>query len=82
MTQPKSEFLRAASERGFIHQCTDTDALDDLASNGIVTAYIGFDATADSLHAGSLVAHHAAAVAATNRPSTDCPDGGRHHKSR
>jgi len=55
MTQPKSEFLRAASERGFIHQCTDTDALDDLASNGIVTAYIGFDATADSLHAGSLV---------------------------
>ena len=55
MTQSKSEFLRAAGERGFIHQCTDSDALDALAAKGIVTAYIGFDATADSLHAGSLV---------------------------
>ncbi|MEX2617703.1 MAG: tyrosine--tRNA ligase [Alphaproteobacteria bacterium] len=55
MTQSKSEFLRAASDRGFIHQCTDSAALDALAAKGIVTAYIGFDATADSLHAGSLV---------------------------
>jgi tyrosyl-tRNA synthetase len=55
MAQPKSEFLRAASERGFIHQCTDTEALDERASKGPIVAYIGFDATADSLHAGSLV---------------------------
>ncbi len=55
MTQPRSEFLRAAVERGFLHQCTDAAALDALATTEIVTAYIGFDATADSLHAGSLV---------------------------
>jgi len=55
MTQPRSEFLRAATERGFVHQCTDGDALDALMTAGTVTAYIGFDATANSLHAGSLV---------------------------
>ena len=55
MSKPKSEFLRAATARGFVHQCTDLDALDELASREVVTAYIGFDATADSLHAGSLV---------------------------
>ena len=51
----KSEFLNHAFTRGFVHQCTDTDALDAAASEGIVTAYIGFDCTAPSLHAGSLV---------------------------
>jgi len=55
MTTPGSEFLRSARERGFVHQCTDTDALDRLAAEGPIAAYIGFDATADSLHAGSLV---------------------------
>ena len=55
MTTPRSEFLRIISERGFVHQCTDSDAMDELASNGPMVAYIGFDATADSLHAGSLV---------------------------
>jgi tyrosyl-tRNA synthetase len=55
MPEPKSEFLQAATARGFVHQCTDLDALDALTSREIVTAYIGFDATADSLHAGSLV---------------------------
>ncbi len=55
MTEPKSEFLQAAIARGFLHQCTDLDALDALACREILTAYIGFDATADSLHAGSLV---------------------------
>jgi tyrosyl-tRNA synthetase len=55
MTTPGSEFLKSAAERGFIHQCTDTAALDELASKGPIPAYIGFDATADSLHAGSLV---------------------------
>jgi len=52
---PKSEFLQILTERGFIHQCTDIDKLDDLFSNETVTAYIGFDCTAKSFHVGSLV---------------------------
>lgn len=55
MTQTRSDFLDAVQARGFLHQCTDLDALDALALEGPVPAYIGFDATADSLHAGSLV---------------------------
>jgi tyrosyl-tRNA synthetase len=51
----KSDFLRTLAERGYIHQQTDAARLDELARSGIVTAYIGFDATADSLHVGSLV---------------------------
>jgi tyrosyl-tRNA synthetase len=51
----KSEFLREATERGFVFQCTDTEALDATFHDGTVTAYIGFDCTADSLHVGSLV---------------------------
>ncbi len=51
----KSSFLREATERGFVFQCTDTDALDAAFRDGTVTAYIGFDCTADSLHVGSLV---------------------------
>lgn len=52
---PRSDFLNALTERGFIHQCTDTDGLDTLAAAGPIRAYIGFDCTADSLHVGSLV---------------------------
>ena len=55
MTSPDSDFLKAAIERGFTHQCTDLKALDRLACQRPIPAYIGFDATADSLHAGSLV---------------------------
>ena len=55
MTTAGPKFLKTATERGFIHQCTDEQALDELASKGPIRAYIGFDATADSLHAGSLV---------------------------
>jgi tyrosyl-tRNA synthetase len=51
----KSDFLRALHERGFIHQITDAAALDARAQSGVISAYIGFDATADSLHIGSLV---------------------------
>jgi tyrosyl-tRNA synthetase len=51
----KSDFLRALSERGFIHQITDAAGLDARAQSGVISAYIGFDATADSLHIGSLV---------------------------
>ncbi|UEM19591.1 tyrosine--tRNA ligase [Skermanella mucosa] len=55
MSDLRSEFLRILTTRGFIHQCTDLEGLDALASEGIVTAYIGFDCTADSLHVGHLV---------------------------
>jgi len=54
-TQLKSEFLREIVARGFMHQCTDLAELDALAARKVITAYIGFDATADSLHVGSLV---------------------------
>ena len=50
-----SDFLAEATARGFIHQCTDTEALGAALNAGVVTAYIGFDCTADSLHVGSLV---------------------------
>src|SRR5271169_3800022 len=55
MSTPRSAFLAAALERGFVHQCTDLDALDDRMSAGCVTAYVGYDCTADSLHAGNLL---------------------------
>ena len=51
----RSEFLRTLVGRGFLHQCTDLEALDAAAASGRVTGYIGFDATADSLHVGSLI---------------------------
>jgi tyrosyl-tRNA synthetase len=55
MSTPHSPFLRAAIERGFMHQCTDLEALDAALGTGRVTAYVGYDCTADSLHVGSLV---------------------------
>lgn len=55
MTGFTSEFLQRAEARGYISDCTDRDGLDALASEGPISAYIGFDATADSLHVGSLV---------------------------
>jgi tyrosyl-tRNA synthetase len=55
MSAFKSDFLRTLSERGFIHQISDETGLDDLFAKETVTAYIGFDATAKSLHAGSLI---------------------------
>ncbi len=55
MNTYKSEFLNTLSTRGYIHQCSDAAALDALAANGGITAYIGFDCTAKSLHVGSLV---------------------------
>ena len=48
-------FLQEAQARGFVHQCTDPDGLAAALNAGTVTGYIGFDATADSLHVGSLV---------------------------
>ncbi|HFA59961.1 MAG TPA: tyrosine--tRNA ligase, partial [Rhodospirillales bacterium] len=51
----RSDFLRVLAERGFIHQCTDPEALDAAASEGRITGYVGFDCTADSLHVGNLL---------------------------
>jgi tyrosyl-tRNA synthetase len=53
--QPKSDFLRVLTERGFIHQCSDLAGLDAKALAGELIAYIGFDCTASSLHVGSLL---------------------------
>src|SRR6185437_6381547 len=55
MPNARSTFLAAAEERGFIHQVTDRDALEARLRQGPITAYIGFDCTADSLHVGSLL---------------------------
>jgi tyrosyl-tRNA synthetase len=55
MSTPRSDFLAAATERGFLHQCTDFEALDARLCDGGTTAYVGYDCTADSLHVGSLV---------------------------
>ena len=52
---PRSPFLQTLQERGFIHQCSDLEGLDAKASAGGLTAYIGFDCTAPSLHVGSLL---------------------------
>ncbi|MCC0016312.1 MAG: tyrosine--tRNA ligase [Rhodobiaceae bacterium] len=51
----RSDFLTVLQERGFIHQASEPEALDDAFVNGTVTAYVGYDATASSLHVGSLV---------------------------
>src|SRR3954469_23741670 len=55
MAEFRSSLLKLLDERGYIHQVTDPEALDALAEREIVTGYIGFDATAASLHVGSLV---------------------------
>ncbi|MEN7537159.1 tyrosine--tRNA ligase [Aurantiacibacter flavus] len=55
MTSYKSDLLRLLDERGYVHQMTDAAGLDALAARQIVPGYIGFDATAPSLHIGSLV---------------------------
>ncbi len=53
--QPKSDFLRVMSERGYMKDCTDLERLDGVMQGGGVPAYIGFDCTASSLHVGSLL---------------------------
>ena len=52
---PKSDFMAVMMQRGFLADCTDYQGLDDALSKGVVPAYIGFDATATSLHVGSLI---------------------------
>ena len=52
---PKSDFMRVMIERGYLADCTDYQGLDEALSKGVVTAYIGYDATAKSLHVGHLL---------------------------
>ena len=52
---PKSDFLRVVIERGFLADCTDLQGLDAALKQGVVTSYIGYDATAQSLHVGHLL---------------------------
>jgi tyrosyl-tRNA synthetase len=52
---PKSDFVRVMQARGYIHQCSDIEALDKAACEGVITAYVGYDATATSLHIGNLI---------------------------
>ena len=51
----KSDLIQIFSERGYVHQATDLEAIDTHAATSIIPTYIGFDCTADSLHVGSLV---------------------------
>jgi tyrosyl-tRNA synthetase len=52
---PKSDFMRVMFERGFVADCTDYQALDEALVKNVLPGYIGFDATATSLHVGSLI---------------------------
>ncbi len=53
--EPKSDFLRVMRERGYLHQVSDVEALDRALTSGVVSAYVGYDCTADSLHIGHLI---------------------------
>ena len=55
MSKHNSDFMRELEIRGYIHQCTDHEKLDELAGSKTITAYIGFDCTASSLHVGNLI---------------------------
>ena len=55
MSKYKSEFLSILDERGFIHQMSDAEGLDDIASRNEVIAYVGYDCTAPSLHIGNFL---------------------------
>ncbi len=55
MSEYRSEFVQTLVARGYLHQCTDLEGLDVRAAAGPITAYVGYDATADSLHIGNLV---------------------------
>ncbi|MDD9900128.1 MAG: tyrosine--tRNA ligase [Alphaproteobacteria bacterium] len=55
MTAHRSEFLKIMEERGFIHQCTNLEGLDELLRKETVTAYCGVDPTGDTLHVGHMI---------------------------
>src|ERR1700710_12062 len=55
MAKFKSDFLNVLDQRGFIHQISDPEGRDDAASKGRITGYVGYDATATSIHIGNLI---------------------------
>ena len=55
MTTVRSEFLKIMQERGFLHQCTNLEGLDELLLKEKVTAYCGIDPTGESLHVGHMI---------------------------
>jgi tyrosyl-tRNA synthetase len=55
MTEFRSDFLRVLQERGYIHQCSDPQGLEELLKAGSITAYVGYDCTGPSLHIGHLL---------------------------
>src|ERR1700710_1280771 len=55
MAKFKSDFLNVLDQRGFIHQISDPEGLDDAAVKGPITGYVGYDATATSIHIGNLI---------------------------
>jgi len=55
LSKVQSTFLKTMRDRGFLHQCTNLEELDKIMTEGTISAYLGFDATADSLHVGSLL---------------------------
>lgn len=55
LSKTQSKFIQTMRDRGFLHQCTNLEELDKIMTEGTISAYLGFDATADSLHVGSLL---------------------------
>ena len=82
MSTPQSDFLRVLTERGFMHQCSDPEGLDERAKAGGLTAYIGFDCTAPSLHVGSLVQIMMLHWLQQTGQQADRADGRRHDPGR
>jgi tyrosyl-tRNA synthetase len=76
--QPKSDFLRVMIERGFLADCTDMQGLRRGLIAGVVPGYIGFDATAKSLHVGSLIQIMTLRWLQKTGPQADHADGRRH----
>ena len=77
-----SDFLRDLASRGYIHQCTDDGALDAAAAKGTISAYIGFDCTAPSLHVGNLIGIMMLRRLQQAGAPSDRPDRGRHDQGR
>lgn len=79
--QPKSDFLDIMMSRGFLADCTDYEGLDKALLAGGMPGYIGFDATAQSLHVGQSHSNYDVALVAKNRRTPDYADGWWHDES-
>ena len=70
MFKPKSNLVQELQSRGYIHQCTNIEELDKLATKKKLVSYIGFDCTAESLHVGSLIQLMLIRILQKNWPSS------------